>query len=285
MNVQVKQMMTWLPRWAAGLLLAGCASFPVQDERARAEDIAVRGGLTRMLIDAPPFLLTAYVRLQRPGGPLAVYVEGDGAAWLSRTRLSSDPTPARPVALELAARDPGENVLYLARPCQYTLHALDTSCRPEYWSGKRYAEEVVAATNGAITRIQQRIQAPELHLVGYSGGAALAVLVAARRTDVASLRSVAGNLDPTLLNRMHGVSPLSGSLDPTVHARALARIPQRHWVGQADKVVSPAIARAWVDHSGSSRCIDIVSLPGLDHGHGWAERWADSAGQAVACDD
>lgn len=282
MNVQVKQLMKWLA-WVVGVLLAGCTSLPVQDERARAEEIAGRGGLTRMLIEAPPFLLTAYVRLQRPGGPLTVYIEGDGAAWLSRTRLSPDPTPARPVALELAARDPGENILYLARPCQYTPHALDTACRPEYWSGKRYAEEVVAATDGAISRIQQRIQAAALHLVGYSGGAALAVLVAARRTDVASLRSVAGNLDLTLLNRMHGVSPLSGSLDPTVHARSLARIPQRHWVGQADQVVPPAIAQSWAHHSGTTRCIDIISLPGLDHWQGWPERWADWVRQATVC--
>ncbi len=282
MNSKVKQVMKWLSGCLVGVFLAACASL---DERGHADEIAARGGLVRMLVDAPPFLLTAYVRLQRPGAALAVYIEGDGAAWLSRTRLSTDPTPAQPLALELAARDPGANILYLARPCQFTPHHLDSACRPEYWSSKRYAEEVVAASEAAISRIQQRIQAPALHLVGYSGGAALAMLVAARRTDVASVRSVAGNLDPNLLNRLHGVTPLSGSLDPTVHARALARIPQRHWVGQADKVVPLAIAQAWVNHSGGSRCIDIVSLPGLDHGHGWAEIWAEQVGQAVGCED
>lgn len=283
MNARVKRLMKWLPGWATGVFLAGCTVFPAQDERAHAEDIAGRGGLSRMLIEAPPFLLTAYVRLQRPGAPLAVYIEGDGAAWLSRTRLSPDPTPAQPIALELAARDPGANVLYLARPCQYTPRHLDPACRAEYWSGKRYAEEVVAATDAAISRTRQRIQAPALHLVGYSGGAALAALVAARRTDVASLGSVAGNLDPTLLNQMHGVSALNGSLDPTAHARALARIPQRHWVGQADQVVPLAIAQAWARHSGPTGCIDIVTQPGLDHWRGWAERWADWVAQPVRC--
>lgn len=280
-------MKSWIRQGGAGVLaaawLAGCALQPAQDERRHADAIAADGGLGKRLIAAPPFVLTAYARLAQPGAPLKVYIEGDGAAWLSRQRLSPDPTPAQPVALELAARDPAPNVLYLARPCQFTPPALNPACRPEYWSGKRYAEEVVGAAEQAIRSVQHEIRAPQLHLLGYSGGAALAVLLAARHRDVASLESVAGNLDPTLLNRLHQVSPLEGSLDPTVHAAALAGVPQRHWIGEADRVVSPAIVEAWLRHSGTPRCIEVRRLPGVDHWHGWSEGWAARAALPPGC--
>src|SRR5688500_13686901 len=36
-------------------------------------------------------------------GPVWVYIEGDGKAFLTRTALATDPTPAAPVALALAS--------------------------------------------------------------------------------------------------------------------------------------------------------------------------------------
>lgn len=94
------------------------------------------------------------------------------------------------MGLKLAALDASPNVVYLARPCQYVWSPL---CSDIYWTDRRFAVEVVEAMSAAIDRLI--LPGQKLHLVGYSGSGAVAVLVAARRPDVVSLRTIAGNLD------------------------------------------------------------------------------------------
>lgn len=262
---------------AATLQLGGCAVVGVNNELKQAETIANQGQLRYELIEVHPFVLTSFSRIDNAGAPLFVYLEGDGYAWRSRTEVSPDPTPDNPIALEIATLDaaahPGANVLYLARPCQYTPWGKNPACRSEYWTSRRYAEEVVAATEAAITRAVQSGHTRGVHLLGYSGGAALAELVAARRDDVLSLQSVAGNLDPEALNRYHGVSRLNG-LDAAATALRLAGIPQIHWQGTDDKVVPASIAMRWREMSGTPNCIILKQVSGVGHVAGWRNFWA-----------
>jgi pimeloyl-ACP methyl ester carboxylesterase len=225
-------------------------------------------------------MLAAYVRLPAPGRPLTVYIEGDGRAWLSRWRFSDDPTPTDPVALRLAAVDPTPNLVYLARPCQYTD---DPACHSRYWLGGRFAEEVIAATDQAIEHLRRRIAAPAVHLVGFSGGGAVAALVAARRRDVASLRTVAGNLDHEQVTQRAGVSRLDGSLNPADYAVALAGIAQHHFVGADDRVVPRSAIERFAERVGDPRCVRVSVVEGTSHEGGWAERWPDLLSWTVAC--
>jgi pimeloyl-ACP methyl ester carboxylesterase len=175
--------------------------------------------------------------------------------------------------LALAALDPRENVAYLARPGQYP-SAGAPPCDPSYWSDRRFAPEVAAAMGAAVDVIAARAKAGRIHLVGYSGGAAIAVLIAAGRPDVASLRSVAGNLDPEGVNHFHGVSPLHReSLDPLAVAAGLCRLPQRHFVGSKDDVVLPFVARSFVKRAGFADEAAITFIQGASHTEGWPERW------------
>lgn len=262
------------------LLLPACAA--VERQRT-ADDLAADGHLARGTVRGGQFLLRSYSRLAAPGRPITVYIEGDGLAWVSKSRLSLDPTPINPVALALAARDPGANVVYLARPCQYTPSAMNPSCSSVYWSDRRFSEEVVAAMNAAIDQIVAATPASCLHLVGYSGGGAIAVLIAARRRDVASLRSVAGNLDHQAVNALHQVDPLRGSLNAIDVAQAVARLPQYHFVGGADTVVPPAIAERFRS-AANSPCVRTVVVPDASHGSGWPERWPDLLAMVPTCD-
>ncbi|MSO80412.1 MAG: hypothetical protein EXQ97_01950, partial [Alphaproteobacteria bacterium] len=131
----------WL---AAGgvLLVAGCASF---DRRGTADSLNQTASLTRSLIRTDTFILTAFERTRDPAAPLVVYIEGDGLAWLSHFEPSMDPTPIHPIGLQLAATDPSPDLLYLARPCQYTPLDLDLRCNTDYWTDKRFAEEGIVA--------------------------------------------------------------------------------------------------------------------------------------------
>lgn len=268
------------------LPLAACAAEDwLFDRHDLADRIGAKAGFAKTLVTTEPFVLTAYHRIAEPGEALTVYIEGDGQAWLSRSQLATDPTPTDPVALRLAALDPSPNVVYLARPCQYTEPRLDPFCGPAYWSNKRFAGEVIAAMDQAVEQFRRRSLAREVHLVGYSGGGAVATLLAARRRDVASLRTVAGNLDHMTLNRYKRVSPLTGSLNPIDFAPALSRLPQRHFVGSDDRVVPPFIAEGFARRAPTSRCIRVTVVEDVTHAKGWVERWPDLLTMPVACSE
>lgn len=265
--------MPFLPLLLALLLLAGCAAGSAAGRRDTAAGIARQGGLARLSLPTGPFVLAAALRVAQPGAKLRIYIEGDGAAWIDRSWRSADPTPRNPVALVLAAKDPATNVAWLGRPGQY-LPAEAPGCDPAYWSDRRYAPEVLAAMGAAVGELAARAAARRIELVGYSGGAAIALLVAAGRTDVAALRTVAGNLDPAALNRHHGVSPPAGdSLDPG--AAGLAGLPQRHFVGARDDVVPPALARGFLARMGDPAGRSLTVVAGVSHAHGWAGRWRE----------
>ncbi len=255
------------------LWAAGCA-----DRLANADHLAAPAGLVRREVSTATFRLTTYSRDRDTAAPVVVYIEGDGLAWKSRSEPSADPTPAEAMGLRLAALDPSPNVLYLARPCQFTRN--DSRCAQTYWTDRRFAEEVVTGMNQAI---DLAARGRRLHLVGYSGGGAIAALIAARRNDVASLRTVAGNLDHDAVNRFHDVSPMRGSLNAINLAAGLATLPQEHFVGGADEVVPAFVAEAFVRAVGNGDCAKVVRVEGATHTDGWANAWRINAARVPTC--
>lgn len=270
---------------AASLLLSvtssGCSD--LQSRVESAEQIARQAGLTPKVIEGGAFRLMSYSRLRDPQAAVHIYIEGDGFAWVTRTQRSADPTPYNPVALKLAAEDSSANVVYLARPCQYLGVESEPRCTQESWSGARFSEQVIAATNRALDRLVGKQQ--KIELIGYSGGAAVALLVAARRSDVTSVRTVAGMLDHEMFSRIHQVSPLSGSLNPRDVATQLAALPQRHYLGSEDEVITTAMARDYLDALGDSRCTTLITIEGASHATGWEQRWSGLLAQQPACQD
>lgn len=261
----------WLRAAAGALLLStllgGCAAPAIAPET-----LAGPAHLQRTQIAAGDFVLTAFYRLPRPDQPLTIYIEGDGLAWRSRSEPSADPTPRQMTGLTLAAADPGSNVIYLARPCQFTPMAANPRCNVDYWTGKRFSEEVVASMNLAVTYFARQAPGQAIHLAGYSGGGAVAVLIAARRHDIASLRTVAGNLDHAAVNRLHRVSQMPASLNPINYAQQVANIPQLHFSGSDDKVVPATIARDFAVVA-AGHCTQTRIVPGLTHTGDWAAQW------------
>jgi hypothetical protein len=263
----------------AAAALGGCATF---DRLGEADSIAKPANLTRAQVSTATFVLTTFSRRRDPQAPVTVYVEGDGLAWLSRSEVSPDPTPRNPVGLKLAALDPSENVLYVARPCQYTPMEIDRRCNELYWTDRRFAEEVVAAVNQAIDG-HLRGGGRGVRLVGFSGGGAVAALVAARRTDVIDLRTVAGNLDHVTLNRHHGVTQQRGSLNAADVAQRLAQLPQLHLIGDKDGVVVPVVAESYLRRTGPTRCVEIRRIADATHESGWTDVWPRIVRERIGC--
>ncbi|WP_179744960.1 alpha/beta fold hydrolase [Paraburkholderia bryophila] len=258
-----------LSAWLLTGAMAGCTAL---DPNAHAAALAEPAGLQRELIDSGPFVLTAFSRISQPDKPLHLYIEGDGQAWVSRTEPSLDPTPRQAEGLALAAADPAPNVVYVARPCQFTPMAMNPRCGIPYWTGKRFAPEVVASMDGAVSQFAARLPGQAVELIGYSGGGALAVLVAARRADVASIRTVAGNLDDEFVNRLHGVSRMPESENAVDFASRVAAIPQIHFSGAEDEVVPPTVAQRFANAVGQ-RCARALTIPKLAHASDWSSRW------------
>jgi len=249
--------------------------------RVSAMELARAAGWQWAVVPAGAFdLATA----RRPGGSgsdvLTVYVEGDGFAYAAPGRRSMDPTPTDPLALRLALQHPGSGaVAWLARACQYGPRA--RNCRSDYWSIARYAPEVIDSAGAALDRLKADAGgATRLILVGYSGGGALAALLAERRSDVAALVTVAANLDLGAWTAAHRLTPLSRSIDPAVDAARLSRMPQVHFVGADDRIVGADIARSFVARMAADAAVTIATVPGQDHGCCWAARWPSLAAGA-----
>lgn len=260
---------------ALALLVSACAQIPLPAERlALADRLATGKQWHALRIQAAPFELQAYVPTQiRADARLTVYIEGDGFAWVTDSQPAADPTPLDPLALRLALAQPQGNAAYLARPCQY-IDAARSGCLARYWTDARFAPEVIAATNQAVDQLKQQFGARHLVLVGYSGGAAVAALVAARRNDVALLVTVAGNLDHKAWAQYHRISPLAASLNPADETNALASIQQLHLVGGRDANITSGLVQDYVRKFPISRRPIMVVEPGFDHHCCWADQWA-----------
>jgi pimeloyl-ACP methyl ester carboxylesterase len=266
-------------KWLAlvGLLLTvGCA---VQNRQSLGPELAVAAGWHWESLPAGSFDLAVATKPGGQGRTLTVYIEGDGLAYVTPTERSMDPTPTDPVALRLALSHPGDGpVAYLARPCQYPDRQRPRNCRDDYWSSARYAPEVVNSVNAALDQLKARTRsADRLVLVGFSGGGALAALLAERRSDVVGLVTVAANLDLAQWVSVKKLTPLYASLDPADQAGRLSDLPQVHFIGSEDAVVERSVLRAFLSQMRGDARVQTIEVAGQTHGCCWADAWAGLA--------
>ena len=256
------------------VLLIGCSSVPSPLERYQtAQTLVSSRGWIITRLDAAGFdLLTSMPKSIMPDRRLTIYIEGDGLAWLSSSTPSPDPTPRNPLALRLALAQTDGNAAYIARPCQY-IDARQNACPQRYWTQARFAPETIQAMDRAINKLKSRFGAENLVLVGYSGGGAVAALVAARRDDVVKLITVAGNLDHAAWTRYHHLAPLMASLNAADVAQGLAKLPQTHFIGGKDRVIPASLSMNWPVQVSGDQGSNITVVPNFDHACCWVREW------------
>jgi predicted esterase len=241
----------------------------------QADKIARDAGFKKQRINTSDFILTSYTKLDSQSDILTIYIEGDGFAFSSRRMLSSNPTPKDPVGLKLAIKDPYTNIAYIGRPCQYISAKEEKNHDEKYWSDRRFSEEVIQSMNEAVDILKNQANAKEIVLAGFSGGGAVAVLIAARRDDVSEIITVAGNLDHAAINDYHKVAQMTGSLNPVYYAKDVSRIPQRHFAGGKDKVVPVYVIKKFANESGDVDYKSVIIVDECGHNDGWVERWQE----------
>lgn len=246
------------------IFLTACQSHPTLDQ------VVTSSKLHRAEREAGQFtLLELSGRTGGPGETLHVYLGGDGRPWVDN-RPASNPTGLYPLSLELMIQDPAPTV-YLGRPCYYRV-TMPSQCSPALWTRARYSDTVLDSMAIALTEVIRERRPRDVVLVGYSGGGAIAVLVAsklAEQTPV-SVITLAANLDITAWTEHHGLLPLEESRNPATQPdTGLAEV---HLLGEHDSVVPVHTVQQYSHrHPGAK----FVYVEDFDHRCCWVRYWPD----------
>jgi len=254
------------------LFFNACASIVTVEERINTSNKLIKDKQTKKeVLHTSTFSLYS---LQKTSScnTLRVYIEGDGLSWVSRRKVSNNPTPINPLAMKLFLKDVSSCKIYLARPCQYTN---DNKCKKKYWTSHRYSKEVITSYIDAFDLLKQKFVNKDFEVIGYSGGGAIAPLLSAKRDDISFLVTVAGNLDHKYWTQRHNISSLYGSLNPPSFAKELQNIKQVHLIGEKDRVIDKSIFNSYNSYFKDTSNIRYVVLEEFTHQKGWEENWTE----------
>lgn len=212
------------------------------------------------VIKTRDFDLASWQKITQPEGVYKIYIEGDGHAFNSRGIATNDPTPQGKLVREIAFGDSSPNVIYLARPCQYIK---SENCSKRHWTTARFAPEVIISTHDAIRQIAG---SHPVILIGYSGGAQVAGLIASAKTglNVKKIITIAGNLDHLAWTQYHQLPPLNESMNLESYRKQYTVIPQINYAGSSDKVMPPRLIQEFLQNDKL-----IVTVPHATHSSGW----------------
>lgn len=270
---------------AATLILGGCIATTIPTLRTEtAQRIAAPAWMIKRDIHAAPYILRAYERIHERGGVANLYIEGDGIVGKYSSGRNADFTPVNPVALHLASKDNAQNLIYLARPCQYNGRIeYPHTCSNEEWQTNRFSQEVIESYNTALNEISRRYGIKGFNIIGYSGGAAIATMLAGSRRDILSVRTVAGIMDNTAYAQVADDFPISATRSATEHASDLVKIPQYHFVGGQDNTVTPSVLSTYLRAMPPTNCVQTLLVQEAEHEAGWVDKWPELLRLPVTC--
>lgn len=179
-----------------------------------------------------------------------VYIEGDGNAFNAHGQPTANPTPCGNFLRQIAFGDTNENIIYLARPCQFIN---ENKCKKIYWTSGRFAKEVISSIAQAIYNTAGNMP---VILIGFSGGAQIAGLIAVLypEINVKKIITISGNLDHKKWTMHHKVPPLKASLNLGDYKDNFIKFDQINYAGEKDKTIPPQLI---LDFAGAERTIIV----------------------------
>lgn len=267
----------------ASLAPIACSPIDAEVREVSAERIARPAFMVERRLDVEGVKFQLWERMHQRGEPVSIYIEGDGYSKAHHEWIGGDPSPSNPLALNLASRDKSKNLLYMSRPCQYMESQDKDKCAPALYQNRRFSPEVLAAYNAAIDEIKKRWDLTDINLIGYDGGANIAVALAASRNDVVSLRTVAGILNPPMVYAATKETLDSDSILATDIAPQIANMPQHHFIGAGDTYVPSGVYHTFRQAMGQSECVHYTFVPDADHESGWVEKWPELLTLSTSC--
>lgn len=202
-------------------------------------------------------------------GVLHVFIEGDVSVKQALRTSPPDPTPRGALMLRMMRLDSAGAIL-LGRPCHHGLYVMD-QCEVRHIGPERYSAETVDSMQAALQDEMRQSGADRAVLIGYSGGGALAMLLAGHMPGIAAVVTLAGNLDNTALVDLHGAPPLTGSLDPASQPRLPPSVLQLHFFGELDENIPLSAAQNTLIRQNATPII----MRGFDHECCWENIWPE----------
>lgn len=263
------------------ILITGCQHQPIVSEKTTST-LVDKKQLQKESIKTQNFTLFGLTPIKRHSETLRIYIEGDGRAWMRRGLPSMDPTPRNRLVHQLMLNDAYTDIAYLGRPCQFFL---TSDCNRHFWTFGRYDKIIIENMNSAISSLKQTHNYKNIELIGYSGGATIALLLTTTRDDITSIRTVAGNLEPKFLNKLHKVSPMPSAMSPIQFSDTLEKIPQIHFYGTRDSVVPKAVSEHYINAFKDKRCLKSKGVTNATHMDGWNENWKKLLEEKPSCSE
>ncbi|NQZ13192.1 MAG: hypothetical protein HRT94_00010 [Alphaproteobacteria bacterium] len=260
--------------------IAACSQINYEVSKHTATRMARPAFMVERYIPTEHFKLYVWERMHKRNAPASIYIGDDIDGWAYKDLVASNAlfestSPANPVALHLSTRDKSDNVAYLSRPCEFLVGKELEQCPEKYRTGERYSADVIDSYHNALDEMKARYDLSSFNLIGHGGGGQIAAYIATERTDVVSLRTVAGNLNHEFIATERQSKPIQGSLNAVNIASRLAHIPQHHFVGGADDIVTPGVYHSFRQAMGPSSCVHYSLVQDAGHNRGWVEKWPD----------
>ncbi len=244
------------------IFLLGCAT-PAE----RFKQTALSYGFNPQVHESVKFKHQLFGMSNMAGGDvLHVYLDGDGTPWVRQRWVADDPTARNPLILRLMQQDK-QSAILLGRPCYY---GIQDGCDNKYWTSHRYSTEVVDSMVQALNSWLKHYEFKQLVLIGYSGGGAIAMMMANRIKKLSAVVTVAANLDVDKWSEFHGYSALDFSLNPADQPPLRSDIRQIHFAGKDDTVVPASIIREFAEKQDNAQ---FYVFPDHDHACCWEDSW------------
>jgi hypothetical protein len=264
------------------ILLTACSTPGVRQNNANR--LAYPVFMIPRMLTIDGYQLKLYERVHDKGAIATVYIEGSGEVWYDGFNPMHDPTPENPVALALAAQDTGKNVIYIGRTCQYGMKKVGVDdCPQSTLRNKMFAPDMVALYGHVLDEVQKRYRVQKFHVVGFESGGGLATILAANRSDVLSLRTVAGVLDTDMFAKSQNIQWIEASQNPVSVVPQLISMPQHHYIAQLDDLVPNDVYHSFAQAFGDNRCLAYTLVQNTDHTYDWSENWTAFAREPVTC--
>lgn len=247
-------------------LVSGCST-PSEKFAHYAEEQGLLTETVQTQLFEHQFFVNKLAQLSINRDELHVYLDGDGTPWRNHYRIADDPTSRNPLILELMQQDLTPSLM-LGRPCYHQLKPLP-ECLSKYWTSHRYSTEIVNSMVKALNSWLQNHDYNKVILIGFSGGGALAVLMAPEVPKVSKVITIAANLDVAAWSRYHGFEPLDQSLNPA-ELDPYSQIEQIHLVGTDDEMVPPVTITKFIEKNDTAL---VIRYPGYEHLCCWADDW------------
>jgi len=200
---------------------------------------------------------------------LHIYIEGDGQPFFRNRHINLDPTPRKGLMLDLMALDPTSARL-VGRPCYHGLQARNCD-DSKWWTSHRYSSDVVDSMSQAIDALNTSNK--PVRLIGFSGGGALAMLIAPKLNGTNNeIITISANLDTSTWIRKHAYTPLIGSLNPIDFLGSVSSIKQTHLLGAQDKNIP---FETWKDKVAHPKTSTVTVYSAVNHGCCWENIWSN----------